>query len=89
MISKEIIEEYLYDMLGSKFKYYSMDSDGYMFFKHDVDIIGYNSDRNMWFVWYMSDDKLGFSISKKSKYDKTLKNSDIKVWIRKKKLNKV
>jgi hypothetical protein len=69
MISNELIEEYLYDILGKEFKY-----NGYAFQYFEI-ILEYYNNR-----WYF--------ICGES-YPEKLNGSDIKVWLRKKKLEKI
>jgi hypothetical protein len=86
-VSKELMEEYLFDIFGLRFKYYN--TDDYwerMDFKYEDSTIyyydklsksnkyGYNSD------FYLTRNVILFN---------KLENGDIRVWLRKKKLERV
>jgi hypothetical protein len=80
MISKELIEEYLFDIFGIEWKY-SNDDYGYMFFEYNINIIGYNIEEGNW----------GKSLTRKldKVFKSKLENGDIKVWNRKRKLENI
>jgi hypothetical protein len=90
MISNEIIEEYLLDILGVEFKYHELDStltsDGARYY-FNYDKYGRSN-----ILGFMLDDKWKTNLINGSGYlfDKNkLRDNDIKVWVRKKKLEKL
>jgi hypothetical protein len=79
MISNDIIIEYLNDVFGIWFEYY-MKSGDIIFFINCSNIIGYNYTDNVWTSSTFEDD---------TRSDLYYELGDIKVWIRKKKLEKI
>jgi hypothetical protein len=84
MISNEIIEEYLYDILGMNFVFECVTENEYHTFKSfgcEALNVFYNISDDTFTYNYFFAIRIGFQ-------DK-IKDNDIKVWLRKKKLEKV
>jgi hypothetical protein len=82
-ISKEIIEEYLYDILGMEFKYAKNQFRQNLkleLFEYDGHLIGYYEEEDEWRYKHLN--SLMFDHGK-------LRSGDITVWLRKKKLEKI
>jgi hypothetical protein len=81
MISNEILIEYLYYIFGVVWEYDGMIANNkILFFQYDENLIGYFKDDNAWSGLINNDIR--------HLYD-NIKNKDMLVWLRKRKLDKL
>jgi hypothetical protein len=84
MISKVLLEDYLFEVFGVDFKFHSFDSKHKVAsFKYEENIIYYNYGRNIWiFASVVCEDIL-------DSYRNILLKKDFIIWSRKKKLERI
>jgi hypothetical protein len=80
MISKEILIEYLYYIFGVEFRYYYSTDNYIVYFIYNMSMIGYNTEEDNW---------SGVVDNEIIRFYEDLMSIDMKVWIRKRKLEKI
>jgi hypothetical protein len=87
MVSKGLIEEYLFDIFGLRFEYdYTISEHNLIIFKYKSLRIGYYNDK----FTYGFDKNFKYSDEEIMYYKELFKKlEDMKVWLRKKKLERI